>query len=283
MAASHVQVQPDSTGKDVDADALTSTEAGTPTVYRQNVVISDPVTYANKASVSSSGGVAVRGVLPPIQTLAVTAATPVTGTGLNVSEAGNVTFIVKNTTAATAFTGVPVIAFEQSDDNVSWCPLAVTSVNLATASQPVIATGVANVSQMFDAAIEGVNWVRVRVITAQATNGMTVITQPGGMAFSPSVASIAPAPAVSALSNVTGSVTSGTLLASNTSRKQALFFNDSSASLFLGYTSSAVSATSYSVKIAPMGYYEVPWPIYTGQINGIWDAATGAARITELT
>ena len=32
MAASHVQVQPDSTGKDIDADAITSTESGAPTV-----------------------------------------------------------------------------------------------------------------------------------------------------------------------------------------------------------------------------------------------------------
>lgn len=55
MAASHVQVAPDSTGKDVDADSLTSTEAGTPTVYRQNMVISDPTAYANKAVVDSLG------------------------------------------------------------------------------------------------------------------------------------------------------------------------------------------------------------------------------------
>jgi len=51
MAAGHVQVAPDSTGKDVDADSVVSTEAGTPTVYRQNVVISDPTTYGSKAAV----------------------------------------------------------------------------------------------------------------------------------------------------------------------------------------------------------------------------------------
>lgn len=153
MAASHVQVQPDSTGKDVDADALTSTEGGTPTVYRQNVVIADPVTYANKANVNSTGALKMAGEVP--------------------------------------------------------------------------ATGT--------------------------------------------------------LTNVNASATSVTLLASNTSRKQAIFFNDSSANLYLGYTSSAVSVTSYSIRIPGGAYYEAPWPVYTGQINGIWDAVIGTVRITEMT
>ena len=59
MGASHVQVAPDSTGKDVDADAITSSESGTPTVYRQNVIIADPTTYGNKAAVTSGGALSV--------------------------------------------------------------------------------------------------------------------------------------------------------------------------------------------------------------------------------
>lgn len=55
MAASHVQVAPDSTGKDVDAQSLTSTESGTPTVYRQTATIGDPTTYGNLVSVSAKG------------------------------------------------------------------------------------------------------------------------------------------------------------------------------------------------------------------------------------
>lgn len=250
---------------------------------RNNTAISDGTFPWRQAAVGKSGGVAVRGTLPAIQTLAVTAATPVTGAGLDVSEAGNVTFIVKNTVAATAFTGVPVIVFEQSDDNISWAPLTVTASNMAAATQPVIATGAANVEQMFDAAVEGVNWVRTRVVTAQAANGMTIVAQPGGMAFSPAVAAIAPSPSAGTLANVAGSTSSVTLLAANASRKQAVLFNDSSANLYLGYTSSAVSITSYSAKIPGNAYYEVPWPPYTGQINGIWDAAIGTARITEMT
>jgi hypothetical protein len=59
VAASHVQVAPDGTGKDVDADAVTSTESGTPTVYRQDVVAADPVNYASKARVFAAGSLRV--------------------------------------------------------------------------------------------------------------------------------------------------------------------------------------------------------------------------------
>ena len=70
MAASHIQVAPDSTGKDVDADSITSSESGTPTVYRQNVILSDPTTYANKAGVTAAGAVKVdpSGVTAPVIT-----------------------------------------------------------------------------------------------------------------------------------------------------------------------------------------------------------------------
>lgn len=55
MPASHIQVAPDGSGKDVDADSVTSTEGGTPTVYRQDVVAADPVTYGSKVRVFAPG------------------------------------------------------------------------------------------------------------------------------------------------------------------------------------------------------------------------------------
>ena len=85
--------------------------------------------------------------------------------------------------------------------------------------------------------------------------------------------SVGPAPGTSALTSVAAAVTSTVILAANASRKQVLVFNDSSANLYLGLTSSAVSVTSYTVKISPGGYYEVPWPVWTGQLTGLWDAA----------
>lgn len=284
MAASHVQVQPDSTGKDIDADSIVSTEAGTPIVYRQVTIIGDPTTYGNKVSVGVSGGLSVKGALPAIQTLNVTAATPVTGTGLNVSEAGVVTFVIKNTIAATAFTGVPVVVFEQSDDNVSWAPLmVVNNANGAIGSTPVVATGAVNISQMFDASVEGVNWVRSRVTTAQTANGMTIITQPGGLAFTPVTSTIVPPPSVGTVTSVAAVAASTTLLSANINRKQAMFFNDSSATLYLILSAGAASTTAFTTKVLSQGYYEIPWPTYTGQVNGIWSAATGSVRVTEQT
>lgn len=83
------------------------------------------------------------------------------------------------------------------------------------------------------------------------------------------------------LSNVSGSATSVTLLASNTSRKGVTIYNDSSAILYVKFGASA-STTSFTIKMAADTYYEVPFG-YTGIIAGIWASATGSARVTEMT
>lgn len=84
------------------------------------------------------------------------------------------------------------------------------------------------------------------------------------------------------LSSVTASITSVTVLASNASRKGALIFNDSTALLYLAFAATA-SATAFTVKLTGGSFYEIPAPMYTGIITGIWVSATGAARVTELT
>lgn len=276
MADSSVPITP---GSGANIDTFTQASGD----HRQAIVIGDAAN-APTARVGASGALAVRGGQPAGQTFAVTAGTPVTGAALDVSEAGNVTFVIKNTTAGSPFTGSPVIVFEQSDDGTSWAPLPVTNnTTFITSSQPPIAAGTANGEQVFDAALEGINWVRARVTTTQAANGMTIDIQPGGLAFSPAVASIAPPPATSGLTSVTAAVASTTLLAANAARKGGLVFNDSTANLFLGLTAAAVSQTAYTVKIPAGGLFELPWPVWTGQLTGTWDAANGAARITELT
>jgi hypothetical protein len=84
------------------------------------------------------------------------------------------------------------------------------------------------------------------------------------------------------LANVAGSASSVTLLASNTARKGAYVFNDSTATLYLKY-GSAASTTSYVVQVPPGAFWEMPnRPIYTGLIAGIWSAANGNARVTEV-
>lgn len=85
--------------------------------------------------------------------------------------------------------------------------------------------------------------------------------------------------------SVANSITTVSLLASNANRLGATIFNEDTVStgatlkVKLGATA---SATSFTVAIVAQGYYEVPFG-YTGAIDGIASAATGSARITELT
>jgi len=42
------------------------------------------------------------------------------------------------------------------------------------------------------------------------------------------------------------------------------------------------SISSFTVKMQTDSYYEVPFG-YTGIIDGVWDSATGSARVTDIT
>lgn len=89
-------------------------------------------------------------------------------------------------------------------------------------------------------------------------------------------------PATSTVTSVASSASSVSLLASNTSAKLRTFYNDSTQVLYIKFGATA-STTSYTVQVAAGGYYEVPQPLYTGAIDGIWASANGNARITEVT
>jgi hypothetical protein len=89
--------------------------------------------------------------------------------------------------------------------------------------------------------------------------------------------------ATATISNVSGSASSVTILASNASRKKALVYNDSTAILYLLFGTGTASATNFSEKLFPEDSYELDVPVFTGQLTGVWASATGAARVTELT
>lgn len=91
-----------------------------------------------------------------------------------------------------------------------------------------------------------------------------------------------PAKAASAtLANVASSATNVTLQASNANRIGLTIFNDSTAILYVKFGATA-SSSSFTVKMNAGAYYEMPQPIYTGIVDGIWASATGNARMTEL-
>lgn len=81
---------------------------------------------------------------------------------------------------------------------------------------------------------------------------------------------------------VAASASSVTLKASNTNRRTLTVYNDCDKALYLATAATATTA-AFNVKIAPAGYYELPqFPIYSGLVAGIWDAApTGNAMVTE--
>lgn len=88
-------------------------------------------------------------------------------------------------------------------------------------------------------------------------------------------------PSSATLTSVLGTTSSTQLLSSNVNRKMVTFYNDSIADLYLKWGATA-STSSFTIKMAANSYYELPRPVYTGRIDGIWSAASGAVRITEV-
>jgi hypothetical protein len=81
---------------------------------------------------------------------------------------------------------------------------------------------------------------------------------------------------------VSASATSVTLLTASAARKGAIIFNNSAiANLYFIFGATA-STSAFTYKLGPMQGYELPLPIYTGAISGIWDSANGNAQITEV-
>lgn len=118
--------------------------------------------------------------------------------------------------------------------------------------------------------------------TVNAAQSGTWTVQPGNTANTTPWLTKESVSATATLTNVASSATSVSLLASNSGRLGATFFNDSTQVLYLKFGATA-SISSYTVQLAALGYYEMPTPhLYTGAIDGIWASANGNARITEL-
>ena len=81
--------------------------------------------------------------------------------------------------------------------------------------------------------------------------------------------------------SVSGSATNVTILASNANRLQARIHNHSDEVLYIRYQATATT-TNFSERVDPHSTINVP-EFYTGIIDGLWDAASGAAKVTEFT
>jgi hypothetical protein len=85
----------------------------------------------------------------------------------------------------------------------------------------------------------------------------------------------------STVTQVGSANTDTSLLAANANKKGTLFFNDSTATLYLLYGTGTASTTNYSVQVPPKAYFEDPLH-YTGGFHGIWSAANGFVYCTEV-
>lgn len=85
----------------------------------------------------------------------------------------------------------------------------------------------------------------------------------------------------SVITSVSASEVTTTIVADNLLRKMVLIYNNSSNSLFLKLGSTA-SNDNFTVKMPPHSLFELPFPVYTGVITGIWDGISGSAKVTEL-
>jgi hypothetical protein len=92
-----------------------------------------------------------------------------------------------------------------------------------------------------------------------------------------------PVPADTAARTSVASASSDTLLlAANADRLGAYIFNASTAILYVGLGTTAVTSSNCTWAIAAGGAWVVP-DNFTGQIRGCWASVNGAAKVTELT
>jgi hypothetical protein len=82
-------------------------------------------------------------------------------------------------------------------------------------------------------------------------------------------------------STVNSAATSGTIIAANTARRGLFMQNTDANDLLLKYGATA-TATDFDHRVPAGGEWEMPSPVYTGIIDGIWTAnGSGLVRVTE--
>jgi hypothetical protein len=97
-----------------------------------------------------------------------------------------------------------------------------------------------------------------------------------------SLATLVGTPSTAAVTTVPASAAVVTLAAAKATRFGLIVVNNTtSTSTLCMKFGSAASLSSWSVRIEPGGYWEMPPRYYTGIVTGIWSNATGDAHVTE--
>lgn len=82
--------------------------------------------------------------------------------------------------------------------------------------------------------------------------------------------------------SVAWSATSVSLFGNTPASVYRSVYNDCDKPCYILFNGTPASATLFTIKLAAGAFWQFPTPLYTQQVNIIWDAAgTGAARTTE--
>ncbi len=65
-----------------------------------------------------------------------------------------------------------------------------------------------------------------------------------------------------------------------TAESGRIIVNNSAAILYIRFGTAPASSTDYTMAIAAGGAYELPQPLYAGQITGVLASGTGTALVT---
>ncbi len=85
------------------------------------------------------------------------------------------------------------------------------------------------------------------------------------------------------VTTVSASATNVTLLSNNPERGGAIIFNDSASAVYVKFGETATTSSfTYKMGAGDHLVLDAEAALYTGVIDGIWDTATGNARVTEL-
>ena len=248
--------------------------------FPEQITVTGSVGITNAISVNSlpniTGSVNVTNTLFNV-TGSVRLTEPITGSvgitnAISVNSLPNITGSVNVTNTLFNVTG-SVRLTEPITGSVRLTEPITGSVNVTNTLFNV--TGSVNVTNTLFNVTGSVGITNTIGITTTGSLGLQVANNPASPLFTILSSSIG------TLANVASSASSVTLLSANTARRGATIFNDSTQLLYVKFGTTA-STTSFTIRMATLSYYEVPFG-YTGRIDGIWSVANGNARVTEVT
>lgn len=89
-------------------------------------------------------------------------------------------------------------------------------------------------------------------------------------------------PATATVSSVALSTVVATVLSANANRLGAIIWNDGAQAAYIKLGTGATTS-SFTVRLQNKSEWELPYPVYTGDITGITATSTATALVTELT